>query len=135
MRGCSRKIKANAFNTYVRPILSYASPVWNPISNQSLCSNLEMVQRKGARFVYSNWSWDSSPTQIINDLNWKPLEHHKKVDSVVLLHDIREGKLAMPCFLPKQLRGSNKLQPFHARVIAQRLLYSSNCLLVEEWIA
>jgi len=54
MRGCSRKIKAKAFNTYVRPILSYASPVWNPISNQSLCSNLEMVQRKGARFVYSN---------------------------------------------------------------------------------
>ena len=42
------------------------------------------------------------------------------LDMVVLLHDIREGNLAMSGFLPKQVRGSNKLQPFHARVIAYR---------------
>ena len=120
LRGCSRKTKEKAFNTYVRPILSYASPVWNPISNQTLCDSLEMVQRKGARFVHSNWSWDSSPKRMICDLNWKPLEYHRKVDSVVVLHDIREGKLAIPGILPKLAWDSNKFQPLHGRVIAYR---------------
>ncbi|XP_066924372.1 uncharacterized protein B0403.1-like [Clytia hemisphaerica] len=119
LRGCSRKIKEKAFNIYVRPIVSYASPVWNPIiSNQSLCDQLEMVQRKGARFVYSDWRWEASPTRMMKDLSWKPLEHHRKVDSVVLLHDIRGGKLVMPGILPKPVRDSNKYQPIHGRVIA-----------------
>ena len=117
---CSRNIKAKAFNTYVRPILSYASPVWNPVSNQSLCDNLEMVQRKGARFVFSNWSWDASPTKMLNDLKWKSLEHQRKVDSIAVLHDIRSGKLAMQSILPKQVRDSIKYQPIHGRVIAYR---------------
>ena len=58
---------------------------------------------------------------MICDLNWKLLEHYRKVDSVLhVLHDIREGKLAMPGILPKLVRDSNKFQPLHGRVIAYR---------------
>ena len=55
-----------------------------------------MVQRKGAHFVYSDWRWDASTTRMMKDINWKPLEHKRKVDSVVLLHDIREVTDADP---------------------------------------
>ena len=36
LRGCSKSIKTKAYNTYVKPILNYASTSWNPVNNQSL---------------------------------------------------------------------------------------------------
>ena len=55
LRGCSHSTKAKAYLTYVKPVVMYASTVWNPINNQSLVDCLESVQRKAARFVFSNW--------------------------------------------------------------------------------
>ena len=48
--------------------MSYASTSWNPVNSQLLTKKLEQVQRKAARFVYSNWSWESSPSEIIRTL-------------------------------------------------------------------
>ena len=72
LRRCSRQLKSKAFQVYVKPILAYASSVWNPIgsSNQGLRMKIESVQRKAARFVNSDWSWESSPTQMLKDLKW-----------------------------------------------------------------
>ena len=79
LRGCSRATKVKAYKTYVEPILNYSSTVWNPIGegNQGLRERLEMVQRKSARFVFSQWQRDSSPTNMMNQLKWKTLRSPK----------------------------------------------------------
>ena len=33
LRHCHRRIKINAYNSFVRPILNYAAPVWTPHTN------------------------------------------------------------------------------------------------------
>ena len=86
LRGCTKSLKANANNTYVKPILNFASPIWNPVNNHSLTKQIEQVQRKAARFVSSEWSWSSSPSEMIGALDWNSLELLHKRSSLVMLH-------------------------------------------------
>ena len=48
----STKVKENAYQTLVRPIVEYASPVWDPYLKTEI-DRLEMVQRRGARYVFN----------------------------------------------------------------------------------
>ena len=56
----------------VRPILEYSSIVWDPYSKQTV-NELEMVQRRAARFVVGNYSYHASPTAMIKELGWQSL--------------------------------------------------------------
>ena len=117
LRGCHKSIKAKAYNIYVQHIVNYASTAWNPVNNQSLTKQLEQVQRKAARFVCSNWSWESSPSEMIRTLGWKSLG--RKQSSLVMLHKINNDHIAMPKdFLPKRSRVSGKFQQVLGRVLA-----------------
>ena len=107
------------------PILNYASTVWNPIGdrNQGLRDRLEMAQRKSARFVCSDWHQRSSPTNMMRQLNWKPLEYQRRNRNLVMMHKIVHNTVAIPqSFLPKRSRNDNciRFQPVHARVNAYR---------------
>ena len=44
---CSKEIKSKAYLTLVRPILEYASPVWDPHLIKD-CDQIEKVQRTAA---------------------------------------------------------------------------------------
>ena len=73
IRTCHRDVKAQCYQTYVRPVVEYASAVWDPVGegNHELRHKLEMVQRKAARFVYNDWRASSSPSEMIKGLKWK----------------------------------------------------------------
>jgi len=34
LRGCNKSIKAKCYDIYIKPIIMYASPVWNPVGNR-----------------------------------------------------------------------------------------------------
>ena len=96
LRGCNKSIKAKAYNTYVKPILNYASSVWNPVNNDTLTKQLEQVQRKAARFVCSDWSWNSSPSTMIRDLGWESLElSHERNNLLIYNDNLHFTKLSM----------------------------------------
>ena len=46
----STTTKQNAYNSLVRPIVEYASTVWDPYTQKDI-HTLEMVQHRGARYV------------------------------------------------------------------------------------
>ena len=71
---CSKEIKPKAYLTLVRPILEYASPVWDPY--------LVKVQRAAARWIRSDYSWLSSVTAILSNLNWPTLAFHHKISKL-----------------------------------------------------
>ena len=55
LRGCPQDVKAQAYTTLVRPVLEYASTVWDPYTLQQIYA-LERVQRQAARFVTGDYS-------------------------------------------------------------------------------
>ena len=56
------KLQCYNYKVFVRPILEYACSVWSPNGTQSLIDNLEMVQRKAARWIENKWQYIFSPT-------------------------------------------------------------------------
>ena len=52
---CSRQVKAATFTSVVRPVLEYASPMWDPY-RQADIKALEQVQRREARYVYNDYT-------------------------------------------------------------------------------
>ena len=73
-------IKEQAYKTLVRPLVEYASPVWDP-HHQIDIRKLESAQRRAARFVLSSQHNKSSVTAMIQRLGWRT----------------GEGTLDLPC--------------------------------------
>ena len=57
----------------VRPILEYASTSWDPYTVTSI-PLLEAVQRRVARFVCGDFKTTTSPSQMVAELGWEPLQ-------------------------------------------------------------
>ena len=58
LRGCTKSLKAKAYNIYVKPKKKFESPIWkltSPVNNYSLMRQIEQVQRKAGRFVTSDF--------------------------------------------------------------------------------
>ena len=84
IRSCPQEIKATCYKALVRPIVEYASPVWDPSTRQNI-NMLDGVQRKAARFVTGDHKRTSSVTKILQDLQWPTLEKRRKQAKVTLL--------------------------------------------------
>ena len=85
--GCSQEVKSRAFTTLVRPHLEYSSTVWDPYYKEGKKA-LEKIQRKGARFVTGNYSYQHSVTSMLDDLNWPPLEKRRKIKRLTTFYKI-----------------------------------------------
>jgi len=60
---CQRKVKVDAYQTYVRPILEYAATVWAPYTQRNI-SKLESIQCRVARFVMGDFATYSSDSML-----------------------------------------------------------------------
>ena len=67
---------------YIHPIIEYAAIIWSPYF-QTKIHQIEVVQRKAARFVFNDYSRHSSVTDMLNQLNWQSLEKWR--DDLTLL--------------------------------------------------
>lgn len=67
----------NAYNSLVRPIVEYASTVWDPYTQKDI-HTLEMVQRRGARYVCNRQGNRSSVDSMLDTLKWKSLQHRRR---------------------------------------------------------
>ena len=87
---CPRPVKAYCYQTYVRPTLEYTSTVWDLITKQNI-NKLEMLQRRAARYVPSDWRCNSSPAEMIQQLKWQSLENRRKTARLIMMHKIQHG--------------------------------------------
>jgi len=87
LRNCSPSVKSLAYNTYVKPIVEYASVVWSPYTKADI-TRIEMVQRRAARFVYNDFSSYSSVTSMLNKLNWESLEQRRTKAIITMFYKI-----------------------------------------------
>jgi hypothetical protein len=73
----SATVKQNAYNSLVRPIVEYVSTVWDPYT-QNDSHTLEMVHRRGARYVCNRQGNRSSVDSKLDTLKWKSLQHRRR---------------------------------------------------------
>ena len=89
-----RHIKANAYTTLVRPQLEYACPVWDPYTKDKQ-KQVEMVQRRAARYVYNCYDMKASVTTMLEELGWRSLEQRRADLRLTLLYKCINGIVAV----------------------------------------
>ena len=82
---CTSSVKETAYITLVRPLLEYASAVWDPYQ-QYLINNIEMIQRRVARWVKQDYRLTSSVSDMINNLQWITLQKRRLTIFYRFLH-------------------------------------------------
>jgi hypothetical protein len=90
----SISIKEQAYETLVRPLVEYASPVWDH-HHQIDIRKLEYVQRRAAIFVLSSQHNRSSVTAMIKRLGWRSLEDRRRDARLTMLYKIDHELVAI----------------------------------------
>ena len=87
-------IKANAYTTLVRPQVEYAAVVGDPYTQENQ-HKIEMVQRRAARYVCSNYSRDARVTTMLDQLGWRSLLQWRADTRLVFLYKCINGLVAV----------------------------------------
>ena len=76
-----------AYTHLVRPLLEYALCVWDPYLAKDI-NAIEMVQRRAARWVTSNYDWRSrkSISSTLENLQWQSLSQRRQTSRLKLFY-------------------------------------------------
>ena len=77
--------KSLAYTLLVIPNLEYASGAWDPLTVKN-ANNLEMVQRRAARFVKRDCRRTINASSLIEGLGWPALSSWRRSSRLCLLH-------------------------------------------------
>ena len=92
---CPAKLREQAFISLVSSRLEYSSTVWDPYLAQDI-DKIELVQRRGARYVKQEFHHMASVTALLKDLQWPELAERRREARLALMYKIIHGKVAIP---------------------------------------
>ena len=95
LRKCYHKVKIDAYNYFVKPILDYSASVWTPYTIKYL-NKLEAIQKRAAQFIVSDFRRTSSISEILKSLQWKSIEIQHKELRLLMLYKIIHGLVVLP---------------------------------------
>ena len=117
---CPASVKQQMFFALVRPILDYASVVWDPHTISDI-QQLEAIQRRAARFVTNNYKrTEGSATNILQKLDWPSLQQRRKEHRLTTMFKIHLQDIAVPIpdYIHRQpLSHNRKYHPAKFRVM------------------
>ncbi|XP_032223431.2 uncharacterized protein LOC116604739 [Nematostella vectensis] len=107
LKPCSQSVKERAYFSMIRPVMEYASPVWNPFTDRDI-NKLEQVQKNAARFVTGTYDPRASSSDLVKSLNWDSLEVRRQLAQLCLFYKIRNNlvNIALPQQFQPNLRPS-----------------------------
>ena len=125
--------RIKCYKTFVRPIVEYASTVWDPVGNNQLVMKVESVQRKSLRWIFSSWKRDTSPTSMRQSLKLKTLEQRRETAKLKIFHELTHNiKHVTPDILPTRQRCANiKYKPILGRIKTYATSFFSD--VVSKW--
>ena len=98
----------------LRSVLEYSCSVWDPHLDKDI-SQVEKIQRSAARFVKNDYSRHSSVTEMMKELNWKPLHTRRRENRLALMFKIINNLVAIPAdnyisFNTRETRNKHSMQ-------------------------
>jgi hypothetical protein len=102
------KVKETAYKGLVRPVVEYCASVWDPYQAKYI-KQVEMVQRRAARYVTRRYHNTSSVTDMINTLKWESLEQRRAKARLALFYKIISSAIAIP--MPSCILLPNRPRP------------------------
>ena len=90
LKGSSRRAKELGYKSLVRPILEYATAVWDPYE-ECRARKIEKVQRKAARYVMGKFRKTDSVSEMLDILGWEKLEKRRKINRLGCIYRIIAG--------------------------------------------
>ena len=82
-----KHIKANTYKTLAGPQIEYASTIWDPFTQENQ-NEIEMVQRRAARFACNNYRREASVTTMRDELGWRSLKQRRADQRLIMLYKI-----------------------------------------------
>ena len=133
----STALKSTAYKTLIRPSLEYACTVWVPYTQGNIYK-LEMVQRRGARFVlgrYNNTSSVGTCYLSSAGLPFKPGDRHLRL---CMMYKIHKGLIAMDAqeFMTPLQRRSRHVNSYAYKIPRSKTdyhMYSFFPRTIREW--
>ena len=77
LKYCPEILRRLSYISLIRSKHEYSSSVWDPTCARTFTMQLEMVQRRAARFK-PDYSYASSVSQMLKDIDLSSLENRKK---------------------------------------------------------
>ena len=97
LSSCPKDVKEMSHKGLVRPILEYASHLWDP-HGIVVQDELEKVQNRAARLVTGNYNFETGHlTSILEQLGWESLHKRRKGSKLILLFKGLKGRAGIPC--------------------------------------
>ena len=131
---CPKKTKELCYRTLVRPLQKYVTVIWDTFTEANI-RKLEMVQRRSARMVFSDYRRTSSVSSMLQQLQWLTLQEHRAQAKVTIMYRIMYQLVDMPTtyhLIPiSSIRGHglNYLVPYARTQIYQRSFFSDTIRL------
>lgn len=95
LKSANQATKTNAYVTMVRSNLEYCSSTWNPYQQDHI-KQLEMVQRRAARFTLNRYHNTSSVTSMLDHLGWESLESRRTKNQLTIMYKIVHNLVDIP---------------------------------------
>ena len=126
-------IKEKAYISLVRPSVEYVSAVWDPHLQKDKYK-IEMIQRRSARYVTNRYRNRSSVSDMLQQLNWIPLEERRKNARFTMLYKIQNKevninaghKLIPPDRISRNMNKNSFRIPSSNTTSRKRILLSKN---------
>jgi hypothetical protein len=113
VRIASKTIKAAAYKALVRPVIEYASCVWDPHTAEDI-NTLENVQRRAARWVSHRFRQTSSVDNMLQDLEWPTLQARRRRARLIMFYKVHNNlAFVNSSLLPTVSRLSHKTRKSH----------------------
>ena len=90
LQGCPDKVQVHCFKGLVRPVLEYASSVWDP-HQRYLIDSLESVQRRTARRIVRDYRPTTSCSELLSRLNIPLLGARRQLSKATMLYKALHG--------------------------------------------
>ena len=87
-----------------------------PLSHKKNINKIESVQKRAARFVLRDYTYNSISDQILNKLKWTTLQNRRAIRDLVIFNNIRLNKINItfpPC-IQLSPRHPNRYIPLQA---------------------
>ena len=121
LRSAPKTTKELGYKALVRPILEYASSVWDPYEEKDI-TKIEKVQRRAARFVLNRYRQTDSVTAMLEELGWHTLQQRRRKARLSMLHKINSGQVHIRFNKLKKLANRSGRRRGHSEMF-ERITY------------